>query len=113
MISAWAVPSRSSRAIASFSSSLRVSEPISLHGVRCRATSTTPPASCQDSASPLNSVFIRLLDRLLDPIHSFNLVAHASGDQVALELAVRRQHPIFDRERFGLYARCPHLFEVR
>src|ERR1700731_323245 len=116
-MSACASFSSSSSADANFSNSPSDSDPSSLQGSRWSATSITPLWTCHDSACPWNWLAPKKLPlrlyRLLHWIHLVNLVLHAGGYQVALQLPVGREHPILDREGLRPQAKCPHLLIVR
>src|ERR1700751_388074 len=111
MMSACACRAILSSASANFSSSSRASEPISLQGSRCSASSMTPAEISHESALPRNwSIGIRLpLHRNLYAIHFVDLVAQLPRNQVALELSIRRQQPVFNRERLRADVKRAHL----
>src|ERR1700758_1248399 len=54
MISAWALCCKLSSPATNVSNSSSVSDPISLQGSRCSASSMTPPFTSQETACPLN-----------------------------------------------------------
>src|SRR5438477_11974182 len=106
---------RSSHAATNYSNSSSVSDPISLHGPRCSASSVTPPLTSHERACPLNffidssagvSPAVRrvpspagrkqLSYRLLHPVHLLNLIPNACRNRIPLQLAICSQQPILN-----------------
>src|SRR5438876_6385007 len=96
----------SSSAATNFSNSSSVSDPLSLHGSRCSASSVTPPLTSHERACPLN-FFIdssagvpagrkQLSYRLLHPVHLLNLTPKACGNCFPLQFPIRGQQPILN-----------------
>src|SRR6266704_1940972 len=111
-MSAWASWARFFRALANFSNSSRVSEPNSLHGARCSASSMTPSFRSQERESPWKW-FINLTDCLLLAVQLFNLCLQVAGNHITFQLAIRSQHSVLNRERLCMDVKCPNLLVMR
>src|SRR6266702_2170299 len=114
---------RSSNAATNFSNSSSVSDPISLHGSRCSASSVTPPLTSHERACPLN-FFIdssagvpagrkQLSYRLLHPVHLLNLIPKACCNRIPLQFSICSQQPILNLERLATHIKRAHLLVMR
>src|ERR1700730_1351307 len=132
MMSACASLCINCRAVTNFSNSSSDTDPNSLHGARCKASSITPSVTVHDKALSLiahgffdsaipsctlvSFVASRIsleLNCLPHPIHLFNLIFHPRRNHVALQLSVHRQHSAFNRERFLAHHEAAHLLIMR
>src|SRR5215469_3397958 len=110
---ACASSSASRRSLAAkTSSSSSVSDPISLPGSRCKASSTTPSFKLHEMHLPWKS-FITALDRLLHAVHVFNLGLEPLPNPITLELAIRGEQAVVDGKGLGTYLKGPYLLVVR